>query len=466
MDLLVKIFYDLSCQDLPPAFEENLQPITSLLHKYLTYNNPLLNADDDAETGPQEHLKVDVCEVLVLYVQKFEEEFGVFLTEFVTDVWNLLTTISPEAKFDLLASKGLHFLTAVTRIKKHAEHFNNEAVLEQVVDKAVLPSVILRESDIELFEDEPIEYIRKNLEGSDIDTRRRAATEFVRSLLEQFETLVTQVVGKYISHYLGKFLQNPTAEWKSKDAAVYLFSAIAARGAVTAGQGVKSTNEQLNVATFFQNNIASDLVETGVEPILKVNAINYLYMFRSQLTKELWQAAFPPLVQNLASPHYVVFTYASIAVERVLSLTDESQRPVFGKDEVQPFAKNLLEHLFQLIEKDPAPVKIQENEFLMRCVMRVLIVIKDGVIPITDIVLDHLVNITRVISQNPSNPRFYYYHFEALGALIRYVRTSNCDQYDIKSNELDLPRHPVMRNSSRFSMGLLPKFSKMILKAR
>jgi exportin-2 (importin alpha re-exporter) len=313
-------------------------------------------------------------------------------------------------------------LTAVTRIKKHAEHFNNEAVLEQVVDKAVLPGVILRESDIELFEDEPIEYIRKNLEGSDIDTRRRAATEFVRSLLQQFEMLVTQVMGKYISHYLGKFVQNPSAEWKSKDAAVYLFSAIAARGAVTAGQGVKTTNEQLDVVTFFQNNIASDLVDSGVEPILKVNAINYLYVFRSQLTKEQWQAAFPPLVQNLASPNYVVFTYASIAVERVLSLMDESQKPVFGKDEVQPFAKDLLEHLFQLIVKDPAPVKIQENEFLMRCVMRVLIVIKDGIIPITDIVLAHLVKITQVISQNPSNPRFYYYHFEALGALIRSAK--------------------------------------------
>jgi exportin-2 (importin alpha re-exporter) len=419
MDLLIKIFYDLSCQDLPPTFEENLQPITTLLHKYLTYDNPLLNTEDDSEAGPQEHVKVDICEVLVLYVQNFGDELGSFLPDFVTSVWNLLTTIGPETKFDLLASKGLHFLTAVTRIRKHAEHFNNAAVLEQVVHKAVLPSVILRESDIELFEDEPIEYIRKNLEGSDIDTRRRAATEFVRSLLQQFETLVTQVVGKYIDHYLGKFIQNPAAEWKSKDAAVYLFSSIAARGAVTAGQGVKSTNEQLDVVTFFQNNIASDLVGSDVEPILKVNAINYLYVFRSQLTKGQWQAAFPPLVQNLDSPNYVVFTYASIAVERVLSLTDESQRPVFGKEEVQPFARDLLEHLFKLIENDTAPVKIQENEFLMRCVMRVLIVIKDGIIPITDIVLGHLMKITQIISGNPSNPRFYYYHFEALGALIR-----------------------------------------------
>ena len=419
MNLLVKLFYDLSCQDLPPTFEEHLQPITVLLQKYLTYHNPLLNTDDDSEAGPMEYVKTGICEVLVLYVQKFEEEFGAFLQPFITDVWNLLTTIGPETKYDLLVSKALHFLTAVARIRKHAESFNNESTLEQVVEKAIIPSVSLRESDIEQFEDEPIEFIRKNLEGSDLDTRRRAATEFLRSLLQQFEGLVTQVVGKYISHYLSRYSQNPKDEWKSKDAAVYLFSAIAARGSVTAGQGVRATNELLNVVDFFQNNVANDLVDDSGVPILKVNAINYLYVFRSQLTKAQWQAAFPPLVQNLASPNYVVYTYASIAVERVLSLTDDSQKPIFGKEDMQPFAKDLLEHLFQLIEKDGAPEKVQENEFLMRCVMRVLIVVRDGVIPITDNILQHLVKITLVITPNPSNPRFYYYHFEALGALIK-----------------------------------------------
>jgi len=138
------------------------------------------------------------------------------------------------------------------------------------------------------------------------------------------------------------------------------------------------------------------------------------------LTKGQWSAAFSPLVNNLADPNYVVYTYAAIAVERVLFLTNDANEHIFGKEDVAPFSNDLLEHLFQLIEKDPAPQKIQENEFLMRCVMRVLIVIRDAVIPITDTVLQHLITITQIISQNPSNPRFYYYHFEALGALIRY----------------------------------------------
>jgi exportin-2 (importin alpha re-exporter) len=420
MNLLVKVFYDLSSQDLPPIFEDNLVDVTSLLHKYLTYENPLLATDDDSESGPLEFVKAGICEVMTLYMQKYEDAFGELCKPFITSAWTLLTTIGPETKFDILVSKALHFLTAVASLDKHAQNFNNEGVLGDVVEKVILPNVSLRESDIEQFEDEPIEYIRRDLEGSDADTRRRAATDFLRKLLEKFEQLVTQVVGRYVAHYLSAFSQNPGSEWKSKDTAVYLFSSIAAKGVITTGQGVKTTNSLVNVVEFFQNNIANDLVaDAGVEPILKVDAIKFLYTFRSQLTKAQWSAAFPPLVKNLASSNYVVYTYAAIAVERVLFLTDDSGQHIFGKDDVAPFSKDLLEHLFQLIEKDSAPEKIQENEFLMRCVMRVLIVIKDGVIPVTNSVLQHLIKITRIIGQNPSNPRFYYYHFEALGALIR-----------------------------------------------
>lgn len=422
LNLMIKLFYDLSCQDLPPIFEENLPAITTVLHKYLTYDNPLLSTDDEGDAGPLELVKSGICEVLILYVQKFEDELGAHLGAFVTSSWNLLTTIGPETKYDILVSKALQFLTAVTHVQVHARSFNDEAVLGQVVEKVILPNLSLRESDVELFEDEPIEFIRRDLEGSDNDTRRRAATDFLRQLMTQFERLVTDVVSKYIDHYIAEYAKDPAENWKSKDTAVYLFSSIAAKGVVTASQGVKSTNSLVDVVDFFQKHIAGDLVADGnVPPILRVDAIKYLYTFRSQMTKGQWQAALPLLIKHLDSSEYVIYTYAAIAVERVLVLTTDDRQPVITREDITPVAKELLEHLFKLVERQPAPEKIQENEFLMKCAMRVLIVIKDGVVPFTDMVLGHLIDITKIISENPSNPRFYNYHFESLGALIKYA---------------------------------------------
>lgn len=419
---MMKLIYDLSVQDLAPVFEDNMQSLTSLLHKYLTYDNPLLHTDADNEAGPLELVKSGIFEVIVLYSQKYEDAFGPFVKQFVDSSWNLLTTIGLDTKNDLLVSKALQFLTSVTRMSQHARVFNDEETMSLVIERVVLPNLSLRDSDLELFEDEPIEFIRRDLEGSDNDTRRRAATDFLQQLLAQFQKLVTDVVLRYVNHYLSDYSKNPSANWKSKDTAVYLYSSIAAKGAVTTSQGVKSVNELVNILEFFQANVANDLMsDSEVESILKVDAIKYLYVFRGQITREQWREAFPLLVKHLGSSEYVVYTYAAIAVERVLALTDASKQSVISPADVNPLSAQLLQHLFQLIERNPEPAKLQENEFLMRCVMRVLIVIRDGVVPITDNVLAHFIKITQIISPNPANPRFYYYHFEALGAFIRYV---------------------------------------------
>lgn len=428
----------MSCHDLPPIFDENLASISELLHKYLTYASPLLETDDETETSIVDTTKADICELLELLTIKFDEDFSKYCQPFITNVWNLLSAIGPETKYDGLVSKALHFLTAVASTKEHAGLFNDEAVLTQIVEKVILPNVALRESDVEMFEDEPIEFIRRDLEGSDTDSRRRSATDFLRKLQEKFEGPVTGVVSKYISHYLS---QGKT-DWKAKDTAVYLFLSIAAKGAVTAAQGVKTVNPLVNVVDFFEQHIASDLVASdGVHPISKVDGIKFLYTFRSQLSKEQWKQALGPLIQNLNSDNYVVYSYAAIAVERVLFLTDDSGNSVFPRDDIEPFAKDLLAHLFKLIEKDTSPAKLQENEFLMRCVMRILIVIKDGATAQLDTVLTHLILITNVMKANPSNPRFYYYHFEAIGALVRYCSSTSAALFNQKLWE---PFHQIL----------------------
>ncbi|KAF2743012.1 Cse1-domain-containing protein [Sporormia fimetaria CBS 119925] len=419
LELIVKLFFDLSCQDLPPVFEDNLGAICSLMHKYLLYDNTALHTDDDAESGPLEYVRAGIFQCLELYLQKYEDVFGAHLGQFVETAWSFLMSVGLETKYDILVSKALQFLTIVAGTQ-HAEAFNSQGVLVQIIEKVILPNITLRESDVELFEDEPIEFIRRDLEGSDNDTRRRAATEFLRKLMSRFPDLVTTTAMTYVDAFLKEY-EGDKQNWKAKDTAVYLFSAIAAKGASTAAQGVLTVNENTDVLGFFQANIGVDLSSDGVQEILRVDAIKYIYTFRSQFSPELWRAAFPLLVRQLGNSNYVIHTYAAIAVERALFMTDNNRQSIIPKEEVLPHAKDLLTHLFTLITKDTRPEKIQENEFLMKCVMRVLIFIRDGVLPITEIVLTNLINIIKVIRHNPSNPRFQYYMFEAIGALIRYA---------------------------------------------
>jgi exportin-2 (importin alpha re-exporter) len=423
MNLIMKLFYDLSCQDLPPVFEENMQPVSQLLLKYVGYDNKLLHTDEDHESGVLEYTKAGIFQVLTLLLRKYDDAFGPYVQEHVTSCWNFLTNIGGETKYDILVSKALQFLTAVAFIPHHAQLFGNENIIKEVVQKVILPNITMREVDFEIFEDEPVEYIRRDLEGSDNDTRRRAATDFLRQIVEHHDKLVTDIVSLQINEHMQEYSKAGTDSWRYKDTAVYLFSSIAAKGALTAGQGVKNTNPYVDIFDFFQKHVAGDLSDPNAHPVLKVDAIKFLYIFRTILGQQYWLAAFPLLVQHLNSSEYVVYTYAAIAIERSLTLTtgEDKKQPIIPRDDVVKLSKDLLQHLFGVIQRDTDPAKIQENEFLMRCVMRVLIFIREGVLPITEMVLRNFINITNVIRHNPSNPKFYYYLFEGIGALIRFA---------------------------------------------
>lgn len=421
MNLIISIYYDLNCQDLPEFFEDNLNACFEVVHKYLVYNNPILVSDDDEETGPQELLKSNICELLQLYTQRYEDVFGPLLPRFVESTWNLLTSTGSEPKYDILISKALTFLTAVAKVPRHAEMFSSEDVLQQIIKSILLPNITLQQSDEEMFEDDPIEYTRRDLEGSDSDTRRRSCIDFLRELTDKNESKVTQVVMVYVNEFLSNYNANKSGDtWRQKDTAIYLFSSIAAKGNVT-NAGVTSTNLLVDVVSFFAQNVAPDLVTDGVHPILKVDAIKYIHTFRNQLTKEQLVDAFPLLSSHMLSSDYVVYTYAAITIEKILSLRKPGEsNMMFEKSDIAPVAQGLLSNLFSLIMKGTTPEKIAENEFLMRCVMRILITSQDAINSYVENLLNQLLAIVGEISKNPSNPKFSHYTFESIGCIIKY----------------------------------------------
>jgi exportin-2 (importin alpha re-exporter) len=136
----------------------------------------------------------------------------------------------------------------------------------------------------------------------------------------------------------------------------------------------------------------------------------------------------PTLVTYFSSSEFVVYTYAAVTLERILLLKRDDGF-VFTKADLTPLLQDLLGSLFALIETDTRPEKLAENDFLMRClffldilmigVMRVMIVSRDALAPFSHVATQHLISILSEISKNPSNPRFNHYLFECLAALIR-----------------------------------------------
>lgn len=101
----------------------------------------------------------------------------------------------------------------------------------------MVPNLPLRARDVEAFEDTPLEYVRGELQISEISTPRQAAADVVKALAgvgPESEVVTTTLVFEWISRALVDAMQVGEQGWKSKDAAVYLFEAVATRSGTLA----------------------------------------------------------------------------------------------------------------------------------------------------------------------------------------------------------------------------------------
>lgn len=423
--VLTKLYYDFNCQDIPEFFEDNITTGMKILHKYLSYNNGLLEDPDDAdEVTTLIKVKSSIQEVVQLYTTRYEDVFGPMINSFIEITWELLTSISEEPKYDILVSKSLAFLTAVSRNPRYFAIFNSEDAMTRVTDQIILPNVTLREADIELFEDDPIEYIRRDLEGSDDDTRRKACTDFLKELKEHNGELVTNIFLNYMKVFFEKYQSNPAEFWKYKDLYIYLFTTLAINGTLS-NNGVSSTNPLLDVIDFFKNQILPDLTNATVPHIiLRIDAIKFIYIFRNQLSKEQLIELIPLLANFLQSDEYILYTYAAVTIERILTIRESltSSKFIFTKNDVSGSAEILLTNLFGLIMKrGSSPEKLAENEFLMKASFRVLQTAENSIISIYPDLMNQLIAVVNIVSKNPSNPRFSHYIFESIGVILNYV---------------------------------------------
>ncbi|KAJ1743100.1 importin-alpha export receptor [Coemansia sp. RSA 1086] len=420
MMLLCQIYYDLNCQDLPPFFEDHMGQFMQTFHKYLVYNNSWAESEDDEVPGDLEEVKASICEIIELYAQRYEEDFPQ-LPQFVETVWNMLTTIGPAHKYDTLVSRGMAFLRTVVRNPRQKHLFASSDSLRLICERIIIPNTVLPEADEELFEDEPMQFARRDLEGSDMGSRRAAAADLVRGLLDQFSAETTQVMSVYIQKSLEQYAANPGANWRQKDVAMFMATSVAVMASVNA-LGATRVNELVNIVDFFTSHVVQHLSQVDSDRdalILKVDAIKYITTFRSQLPREMLVQSLPLLTNHLGHPNLVVSTYAAVAIERLLVLKQQGSLLITPAD-IQPYVEGMLTHIFSVLDRADSPQKLAENDYLMKAVMRIFLASRTNILPLAPAALAKLARILGEVSKNPSNPKFSHFMFEAIASLARF----------------------------------------------
>lgn len=73
------------------------------------------------------------------------------------------------------------------------------------------------------------EYIRRDIEGADTDTRRRVAAGLLQTLVKVFPKPITALCTATCDKLLKEYATNPAQNWKQKDTAISIFIASAVK---------------------------------------------------------------------------------------------------------------------------------------------------------------------------------------------------------------------------------------------
>ncbi|KAK9742855.1 hypothetical protein RND81_03G200800 [Saponaria officinalis] len=410
--LCCRIFYSFNFQELPDLFEDNMDSFMNVFGKYLTTVFPAL--EQGGEVTLVDSLRAAICEILTLYVQRTEEAFEKYVVDFERAHRNLLVTVSASPGRDHLAITAIKFLEKVSEMAHHYKIAADDASIEQICRSIVIPNVILREDDEELFEMNYIDFIRRDLEGSDVDTRRRAACELLKGIATHYRDKVAPLVNSIVQTMLASCAENPAANWKYKDSAIYL---------VTSLNSVKANAPNVltgyfDLQSFFALVVVPELQIQDVNsyPLLKAGTLKFLTVFRNQLPKSSVMPLIPEVIRFLGSESNVVHSYAAIFIEKLLLVKDEGGRARYVASDIAPFLPSLLNNLFNALKFPES----EENQYIMKCIMRVF-----GVVDVpTDAAagcMSSVASILNEVCKNPKNPVFNHYLFEAVAVLIRRV---------------------------------------------
>ncbi|MFQ6619871.1 hypothetical protein Gotur_000158 [Gossypium turneri] len=408
--LCCRIFYSLNFQELPEFFEDHMKEWMGEFRKYLTTNYPSLESSGDG-LALVDQLRAAVCENISLYMEKNEEEFQGYLNDFASAVWSLLTNVSQSSSRDKLAVTAMKFLTTVSTSVHHTL-FASEGVIPQICQSIVIPNVRLRDEDEELFEMNYIEFIRRDMEGSDLDTRRRIACELLKGIATNYKKQVTDIVSLQIQNLLSSFAANPSANWKDKDCAIYLVVSLATKKA----GGTLVSTDLVDVQSFFLSVIVPELQSQDVNgfPMLKAGALKFFTTFRGLIQKPVAFQLFPDLVRFLGAESNVVHSYAASCIEKLLLVKDEGGKARYTSADITPCVPVLMNNLFNSLKFPES----EENQYIMKCILRVLAV-ADISSEIAGPCIAGLTSILNEVCKNPRNPIFNHYLFESVAILIR-----------------------------------------------
>ncbi|CAK9114574.1 Exportin-2 (Exp2) (Cellular apoptosis susceptibility protein) (Chromosome segregation 1-like protein) (Importin-alpha re-exporter) [Durusdinium trenchii] len=395
-----QVLFDLSRLVMVDQVQENLQTymqgILALLQRL-------------APNAASSELLQELCGLLAMWLSRYGEVLEAFVGRSVEAVWSLLIKLDESTEHDALVISAIAVLSSVSCQEWQASPFKDPTVLAAICERVVLPNLKLRASDLELFQDDLQEYIARDVEGNDIQTRRWAAIDLVRSLRRRHDKETCEFVVTCIQRVLRETVADPRSAAICKHACIHLVISMAGS---TGGQSIQSPG---GLATeFFKEQLGPELLAvqappqgTSVEAVLfKAACLKFLTVLRNILPAELMLGVLPVLPLLLQAEHPLLHSYAAICANVLTTVQERVHepgalplwRPRYRREQLGPMLLQMIPTMLQILVEGRS---IPKNTHLIRALLAWLNFLGPTVPP--ELVVKILQSLTQLVRALPSS---------------------------------------------------------------
>uniref|UniRef100_A0A0N4ZMD2 Exportin-2 n=1 Tax=Parastrongyloides trichosuri TaxID=131310 RepID=A0A0N4ZMD2_PARTI len=411
-----EIFHSLNSQDLCEFFEDNLktwmESFLLLMKADISFYS--FSSTDDEE--PYNKLRVSLCEIFTLFSQRYEDEFMPYMQSCVELIWEKFFANGTVANCDSLVNASMNFLGAICIRPQYQSMFTGEGVLRLLLKDIVIKNMIMSQDDIETFEDDPAEYLKKDLEGGDSHTKRRGAADLLKILSTDYPVQVKPIVEEILQELVGAFSSNRQGNWLQKELTYSMVTSMLVRGE-TARMGVTKVTDFVNLDEFYTQYVRPEILENNVNelPIITCSALKFAFTFRHKLQpialKELTSAVV--IGRLLTSKHPIIHWYTGNMLDKILNTKTIENRLLFSPNDVD--VPSIISSIAQILELKSTSI----TPYIIKALMRVLNFMNDETAAGADNIINALAKLSFSALKQSANPIYIHYIFECICVVIK-----------------------------------------------
>ena len=165
---ILNIFYSINYQDFPAFFEDNLKTWINILKISAEVN--IQYTDDKNILIEFLKLKKITMKCINLYCSNYYEDIQEYHNEFLEGVWNLIGLIMPEESFGGLIKELCDYYKILFQYKRYNKWSDDS--LGYIINQLVVQNLKLTRKELDEFEENPIDFLRIELEEADMDSSK------------------------------------------------------------------------------------------------------------------------------------------------------------------------------------------------------------------------------------------------------------------------------------------------------